>query len=154
MGWVVNATPRPLYPREWPGTHCIGSWVGPRAGLDCCGKSRPHRDGKNSETNCWHSGTVLLRTLCRDTPPQRMHSVLVLLLFQLFFDLMFLLVGLFRWCYAWNVSHVLMWVPSIACHLREALYRSSFYTFGQLQKPKEESVVLITSKQTSCKVCP
>jgi hypothetical protein len=24
MGWVVNATPRPLYPREGPGTHCIG----------------------------------------------------------------------------------------------------------------------------------
>jgi len=27
-----------------PGTHCIGGWVGPRAGLDGCGKSRPHRD--------------------------------------------------------------------------------------------------------------
>ena len=24
-----------------PGTHCTGSWVGPRAGLDRCGKSRP-----------------------------------------------------------------------------------------------------------------
>ena len=23
-GWVVNATPRPLYPRERLGTHCIG----------------------------------------------------------------------------------------------------------------------------------
>ena len=29
MGWVVNAKLRPLYPRERPGTHCIGSWVGP-----------------------------------------------------------------------------------------------------------------------------
>ena len=27
MGWVVNATPRPIYPRERPGTHCIGGWV-------------------------------------------------------------------------------------------------------------------------------
>jgi hypothetical protein len=26
-------------PRERSGTHCIGSWVGPRAGLDGCGKS-------------------------------------------------------------------------------------------------------------------
>ena len=43
-GRVVNATPRPLHPRERPGTHCIGGWVGPRAGLDGCGKSRPHRD--------------------------------------------------------------------------------------------------------------
>ena len=41
MGWVVNATPRPLYPRERPGTHCIGGWVDPSAGLDECGKSRP-----------------------------------------------------------------------------------------------------------------
>jgi len=42
--WVVKATPRPLYPRERPGTHCIGGWVGPRAGLDGCRKSRPYRD--------------------------------------------------------------------------------------------------------------
>jgi len=41
MGWVVNATPRPPYPRERPGTHYIGGWVGPRAGLDGCGKFRP-----------------------------------------------------------------------------------------------------------------
>jgi hypothetical protein len=41
MGWVVNATPRQLYPQEWPGTQCIGGWVGPWAGLDGCGKSRP-----------------------------------------------------------------------------------------------------------------
>jgi hypothetical protein len=41
MGWVVNATPRPLYPQEIPGTHCTGFWVGPRAGLDGCRISRP-----------------------------------------------------------------------------------------------------------------
>ena len=39
-GWVVNATPRSIYPLERPGTHCIGGWVGPRAGLDGSGKSR------------------------------------------------------------------------------------------------------------------
>jgi len=33
-----------LYPRKGPSTHCTGCWVGPRAGLDRCGKSRPHRD--------------------------------------------------------------------------------------------------------------
>ena len=32
-GWVVNATPRPFYPRERPDTHCTGGWVGPRAGI-------------------------------------------------------------------------------------------------------------------------
>ena len=34
LGW---STPRPG--RFIPGTYCIGSWVGPRAGLDGCGKS-------------------------------------------------------------------------------------------------------------------
>ena len=29
--------------RERPSTHCTGGWVGPRAGLDRCGKSRPLR---------------------------------------------------------------------------------------------------------------
>jgi len=36
--------PTALYPREKPGTHCTGDWVGPRAGLDRCGKSCPHWD--------------------------------------------------------------------------------------------------------------
>ena len=40
---MVNATPRQLYHREKHGTHCIGGRVGPRAGLDGCGKSRPTR---------------------------------------------------------------------------------------------------------------
>jgi hypothetical protein len=45
MGWVVNATPRPLYPPgKGAGTHFIGGWVGPRIGLDGCGKSRPNRN--------------------------------------------------------------------------------------------------------------
>jgi len=33
--------PAALYPRERPGTHYTGGWVGPRAGLDRSGKSRP-----------------------------------------------------------------------------------------------------------------
>jgi hypothetical protein len=41
LGWVVNATPEPLCHRKRPGTYCIGGWVGLRAGLDGCGKSRP-----------------------------------------------------------------------------------------------------------------
>jgi len=35
---VVSTTLRPLYPREWPGTHSIGGWEDPTAGLDWCGK--------------------------------------------------------------------------------------------------------------------
>jgi hypothetical protein len=44
-GWVVSSTkPWPLYPWERPVTHCVGGWVGPRAGLDVCNKSRPYWD--------------------------------------------------------------------------------------------------------------
>ena len=35
-GWVVNATPRPLYAPELLDTHCTGGWVGLRAGLHGC----------------------------------------------------------------------------------------------------------------------
>jgi hypothetical protein len=43
-GWVISTTPRLLYPQGRPGTNCTGGWVGCRAGLDVCEKSRPHRD--------------------------------------------------------------------------------------------------------------
>jgi hypothetical protein len=36
-----NHAPAALPPGKGPGTHCIGSWVGPRAGLDGCRKSHP-----------------------------------------------------------------------------------------------------------------
>ena len=39
-GWSLSR-PVLLYAWERPGTHCTGSWVGPRAGLDGCGKCRP-----------------------------------------------------------------------------------------------------------------
>ena len=41
--WGGWSKPRPgrFTPRERPGTHCIGGWVGLRAVLDGCGKSRP-----------------------------------------------------------------------------------------------------------------
>jgi hypothetical protein len=42
--WVINAMCRSRYPRERPDTHRIGDWVGPTAGLNGCGKSRPHKD--------------------------------------------------------------------------------------------------------------
>jgi len=49
MDCVVNATPRPLYPQERAGTHCAGSWLGPRANLDGCVKSR-HPPGFDPRT--------------------------------------------------------------------------------------------------------
>jgi hypothetical protein len=37
-GGLSTPRPGPLYPRECPGTRCIGGWVGARAGLNGCGK--------------------------------------------------------------------------------------------------------------------
>jgi hypothetical protein len=36
--------PAALLPGKRHGTLCIEGWVGPRADLDGCEKSRPHRD--------------------------------------------------------------------------------------------------------------
>jgi len=36
--------PAARYHRGRPGTHCTGGWVGLRAGLDRCRKSRVHRN--------------------------------------------------------------------------------------------------------------
>jgi hypothetical protein len=41
---VINATPQPLYPRGSYPVHCRGGRVGPRAGVDRCGKSRPQQE--------------------------------------------------------------------------------------------------------------
>ena len=37
-GWWSTSHPSRFFPRERLGTHCIGGWVGPRAGPDGCGK--------------------------------------------------------------------------------------------------------------------
>jgi len=58
MGWVVNANPQPLYPRERPGTHCVGGWVGPRAGLDRCEESRPPPTGIRSPDRIFRSESL------------------------------------------------------------------------------------------------
>jgi hypothetical protein len=36
--------PAALPPGRRGGTHCIGGWIDPRAGLEGCRKSRPHWD--------------------------------------------------------------------------------------------------------------
>jgi hypothetical protein len=64
-GWVISIMPRPRFtPGErTPGTHWIGGWVGPRAGLDAearrkilcpCRGSNPDRPAR-SQTLYWLS---------------------------------------------------------------------------------------------------
>jgi hypothetical protein len=50
-GLVVITTPRPLYPRGRPGTHCTGGWVGPRSGLDVCEKYCSYGDSIPGPSN-------------------------------------------------------------------------------------------------------
>jgi len=38
-GWVLNAMTWPVYPKEKPGTHRVGSWTGTRAILNGCRQS-------------------------------------------------------------------------------------------------------------------
>ena len=40
-GWFIRDTPQPIYPRESPATHCKGSRVVLRDGLDAFGKFLP-----------------------------------------------------------------------------------------------------------------
>jgi hypothetical protein len=43
-GEASESRPGRSLPRERPDTHCTGDWLCPKAGLDRCGKSLPHRD--------------------------------------------------------------------------------------------------------------
>jgi len=43
--------PAALPPGKRAVTRCIGGWVGPRTGLDGCGKSRSHRDSIHGQYN-------------------------------------------------------------------------------------------------------
>ena len=47
----TSSYPGRYFSRERPGTHCTGGWVGPRDGLDRCGKSRPHRNSIPGPSN-------------------------------------------------------------------------------------------------------
>ena len=50
--------PQPLYPPgQQPGTRCVGGWMGPRASLGKCGKSRHHRE-------CFCSCFLFFLSLC------------------------------------------------------------------------------------------
>jgi hypothetical protein len=66
MGLVVNATPRPLYPPERPGTPCIGGWVGQRPVWTGAENLASHRirPPDRSVTQFWHA-MLCGRALCQ-----------------------------------------------------------------------------------------
>jgi hypothetical protein len=67
---MVNAMPRLFYSRERRGTHCVGSWVGPRTGLDWCGKSRSHGFSIPGPSTLWR--VAIPTELTRPTEKQLM----------------------------------------------------------------------------------
>jgi hypothetical protein len=56
-----------------PGTHYMGGWVGPRAGLDGCGKYRPHQDSIPGPSSPWRVAVPaeLSRPTCVYTHTQK-----------------------------------------------------------------------------------
>ena len=45
-----------------PSTHCVGGWVGPRAGLDRCGVDKItcfHRDSTPEQSNLWRVAVTI-----------------------------------------------------------------------------------------------
>jgi hypothetical protein len=46
MRWVAKATPRLLYPREWPGAHFIGVWL--------CSRARRYAENVATRIRCPH----------------------------------------------------------------------------------------------------
>jgi hypothetical protein len=77
---VVSTTPRPLYPWEIPGTHCTGGWVGPRAGLDVCEKSRPHQDSIPGPSRQLHICNFIHGHVCETEIPAELYVRLLLML--------------------------------------------------------------------------
>ena len=76
-GWSASRHGR-LYPRERPGTHCTGGWVGLRAGLDRCRGELSYLAPLGSENisapyfkQCFFRGGVLPlpQTESNTTPP-------------------------------------------------------------------------------------
>ena len=63
MRWVVKATLRPLFPGKRPGTQFTVDWVGPRASLDGCGKSRNRRDSTSGPSILYRVAILTYRRL-------------------------------------------------------------------------------------------
>jgi hypothetical protein len=75
-GWVVSIMPRPRFTpgKITPGTHWIGGWVGPRAGLDAearrkilcpCRGSKPDRPARSETLYCLsYRGSSCSQTPC------------------------------------------------------------------------------------------
>ena len=63
--------PAALPPGKRPGTHCAGGWVGPRAGLDGCGKSLPppptgfHHRTVQPVASCYTDWAIAARVVMR-----------------------------------------------------------------------------------------
>jgi hypothetical protein len=70
--WGQRHAPAAFYPWERYDTHCTGGCVGPRADLDRCRKSRPHRDSFPGPSSPWPA--AIPTELPGPLPPRRILS--------------------------------------------------------------------------------
>jgi hypothetical protein len=62
---VVSTTTRSLYPRERPGSHCVGGWVSLGAGVGGCGRFCPHRHDDLRELSKYSSDLEVVQEVRR-----------------------------------------------------------------------------------------
>ena len=58
-----------------PGTHCTEGWVGPRTGLDGCGKSRPPTETRSPDRPTHSESLYRLRYPCRRSLLYPLHYI-------------------------------------------------------------------------------
>ena len=79
--------PVAFYPRERPSTLCIGGWVGPKAGLDRCVKSRPPTGIRSPDRQARSQSLYRLSypgPLVNEKRPQKSYSIVALESFKCF----------------------------------------------------------------------
>jgi len=127
MGWVFKVTPRPLYPQERPGTHCIGGWVGPQGRSGRVRKISPPTGTRSPDRPAC---SELLYQLSYQAHKQNSYYILIVKLhvsilytdhYQVLYrnttDRLYCLVSTVGWQHKWNkmkscVSTHLVFVPT------------------------------------------
>ena len=109
--WLVNSTPRPIYPRERRDTHFIGGWVVPMIRLGGCGKSHPPPGFDLRKVQ-----PVASRHINYTMPAHVIQWNLFIYLFSLSFPILFHYIVWMDTC--WSTFHVLTQVAALSLVFR------------------------------------
>ena len=142
-------TPTAPYLRERPGTHCTGGWVCLRAGLDRCGKSRPHRDSIPGPSS--QEAVVIPTELSWPTLLQIQKLISSSVLGVCVYYTVFYIYLLQPWIYCCGLRLF------VSRHniLRHTMTQKNGYITGQLDKTRKEvSKLVCTTTLGVSLVCP